>query len=360
MEQPSELESRREHLRTALKRARGGAFLTSALPNVRYLSGFTGSNGALLVTSDREILFTDPRYQTQASRESDCEVKIATGPLSKLIAVWIKRLRLKGVGFEPNRISFEQYQELREELSGVTLKPFSGVVEALRMIKSEAEIATIRASVRLNSAALEQALRYFKSAMSELDLAAEIDYRMRLLGADGTAFETIVVSGERSALPHAHPTDHPIQGDQLLLIDMGARVAGYASDMTRTHAVGKLDAKIRRMYRAVLESQLVAINAVKPGVSCASVDRAARKVLRGYGMNKSFIHSTGHGLGLEIHERPRVGRKEPTKLEIGMVITIEPGVYQEGVGGVRIEDTVVVTARGNDVLTPTRKELVVL
>jgi Xaa-Pro aminopeptidase len=237
----------------------------------------------------------------------------------------------------------------------------------LRTLKSDDEIATIRASVQLNSAALEHALKHLKPNMTELDLAAEIEYRMRRLGADGTAFDTIVASGPRSALPHAKPTDGAILRDELLLIDMGANVAGYASDMTRTLAVGKLDPKKRRMYRAVLESQLAALNAVGAGVSCASVDRAARAVLRTFtprhsaeSLDKLFIHSTGHGLGLEIHERPRVGRKESTKLETGMVITIEPGVYLEGVGGVRIEDTVVVTANGCEILTPTRKELVVL
>jgi Xaa-Pro aminopeptidase len=214
--------------------------------------------------------------------------------------------------------------------------------------------------VQLNSAALEQALRHFESSMTEVDLAAEIEYRMRRLGADGTAFDTIVASGTRSALPHARPTGHPINSDQLLLVDMGASVAGYASDMTRTYAVGKLDAKIRRMYRAVMESQLAAIDAIKPGVSCTRVDGAAREVLRGYGLDKLFIHSTGHGLGLEIHERPRVGRKEKTKLEAGMVITVEPGAYVEGLGGIRIEDTVVVTKEGSEVLTPTGKELVAL
>jgi Xaa-Pro aminopeptidase len=228
------------------------------------------------------------------------------------------------------------------------------------MVKSEAEIGAIRTSVQLNSAALEQALRQFKPNMSELDLAAEIDYRMRLLGADGTAFDTIVASGPRTALPHAHPEAHSIAGNQLLLVDMGARVAGYCSDMTRTHAVGKLTPKIRQMYRAVLESQLAAIEAVKPGATTAAVDRAARRVLRGYGLDKLFIHSTGHGLGLEIHEAPRVGRKDGTKLEPGMAITIEPGVYQEGIGGIRIEDTVVVTGSGCEILTPTGKELVVL
>jgi Xaa-Pro aminopeptidase len=353
-------EERREHLRRVFKPARADAFLTLALPNVRYLSGFTGSNGAVLVTGERALLCTDPRYRTQASFESDCEVKIGKGPLVKEVALHVKRLRLKSLAFERNRISFEEHAQLKEALPGVRLKPLTGQVETLRMLKSDDEIGTIRAAVQLNSAALEQALAGFRPEMTEVDLAAEIEYSMRCLGADRASFDTIIASGERSALPHAHPTDHPINQNELLLIDMGANVAGYASDMTRTFAVGKLDAKVRRMYRAVLESQLAAIDAVKPGASCGSVDRAARAVLRSYGMERSFVHSTGHGLGLEIHERPRLGRKEMTKLEAGMAITIEPGVYQEGIGGVRIEDTVVVTANGCDILTPTGKELVVL
>lgn len=287
-------------------------------------------------------------------------MKIAKGPLLKEVAIWIKRLRFKSIAFERNRISFEDYEQLRGHAGSVRLKPLAAAVENLRMVKSPDEIATVKASVLLNSAALEQALRRFKPSMSEVDLAAEIEFRMRRLGADSTAFETIVASGQRTALPHARATDNVVRRDELLLIDMGASVAGYASDMTRTFAVGKLDAKRRRMYRAVLESQLAAVDAVKPGISCARIDQTARDVLRGFGLDKLFIHSTGHGLGLEIHERPRVGRKERTKLQTGMVITIEPGVYEEGFGGVRIEDTVVVTSRGCDILTPTRKELVVL
>jgi Xaa-Pro aminopeptidase len=343
-----------------LQEARLNAFLVTALPNIRYLSGFTGSNGALLITSERALLFTDPRYQIQASQESDCEVKNVRGAITAEVQKWLKRLRMNSVGFEQNRISYEDYSELVQGMKGIRLKPLTGIVEVLRMLKSPAETATIKASVQLNSAALEQALRRFKGSMTEVDLAAEIEYCMRRLGADGTAFETIVASGARSALPHAHPTAFPIYRDQLLLVDMGAAVAGYASDMTRTYAVGKLDAKTRRMYRAVLESQLAAIDAIKPGISCAAVDRTARETLRRYGFDKLFIHSTGHGLGLEIHERPRVGRKEQTKLEAGMVITIEPGVYLEGLGGVRIEDTVAVTAGGSEILTPSGKELVVL
>ncbi len=339
---------------------RAEAFLTTALPNVRYLTGFTGSNGALLVTPSRAILFTDPRYRTQSAQEADCQIHIAKGPLIKHVASRLTRPKTKHLAFERNRVSFEDYQQLAELLTAVTLKPVGGLVETLRMVKSADEIATIRASVKLNSAALEQALSRFKPGISELDLAAEIDYCMRLLGADGTAFDTIVASGLRTALPHAQPTGHPIQTGELLLIDMGAMVAGYCSDMTRCYVVGKANAKIRRIYKAVLDSQLAALALLKPGMTCAKLDQAVRNVLRGYELDKLFVHSTGHGLGLEIHERPRIGRKEKVKFEPGMTVTIEPGVYEEGTGGVRIEDTVVVTDRGCEVLTPTKKELVVL
>lgn len=357
---PIELDFRRKSLVPGFRATRAHAFVTTSLPNVRYLSGFTGSNAALLVTADRAILFTDPRYQSQAPQESDCEIKIVKGPLLIELSKWLKRLAVKSLAFEQNRISFEDYQQIKEQAKGTSLRAVSGLVETLRMVKSAAELATIRASVLLNSAALEMALRSFTSAMTEVDLAAEINYRMRQLGADGTSFETIVASGTRTALPHAHPTDRPISTNELLLIDMGASLSGYASDMTRTYAVGKIDARSRQMYRAVLESQLAALNSIKPGITSAAVDRAARKVLKSYGMDKIFIHSTGHGLGLEIHERPRIGRKDSTRLEAGMAITIEPGVYQEGIGGVRIEDTVAVTTTGFEVLTPTGKELVVL
>ena len=355
-----EFAARRENLLVGLQESRAQAFLSTSLPNVRYLSGFTGSNAALLITAERALLFTDPRYQAQAPNQSDCDVKIAKGPLTKEVTKWIKRLKLKRVAFEQNRISFDEHRQLAEAAAPARLHPISDAVEHLRRVKSSAEVAMIRASVQVNSAALYEALQRFKPTMTEIDLAAEIEYRMRRLGAEGTAFETIVASAARSALPHARPTNNPIASDQLLLVDMGARVAGYCSDMTRTHVIGKLNPKMRRMYRAVLESQLAAVNEVRPGVTCAAVDRAARDVLRGFGFDKLFIHSTGHGLGLEIHEAPRVGRKERTKLEPGMVITIEPGVYLENLGGIRIEDTVAVTSSGCEVLTPTDKELAIL
>ena len=357
---PSELPCRRNHLIAQLKEFKVDALLVTALPNVRYLAGFTGSNAALLLTPDRALLFTDPRYQTQAPLESDCDLKIAKGPLLSEAVKMLKRLKIHRLGFERNRASFETFDYLKREAAGVKLTPLTGAVERLRMVKSPAEIGTIKTSVELNSAALEQALRQFRREMPEVDLAAEIEYRMRQLGADGPSFETIVASGARTALPHARPTTAAIAGDQLLLIDMGALVSGYASDMTRTLAVGRLTPRAKRIYNAVLESQLEAIESVKPGIPASTVDRAARGVLRRHGLEKMFIHSTGHGLGLEIHEAPRIGRKEAMRLEAGMAITIEPGVYVEGFGGVRIEDTVVVTETGCRVLTPTKKDLLVL
>lgn len=355
-----ELQRRRGALRGALKPLRATSILVTALPNVRYLSGFTGSNGAVLITPDRELLFTDPRYQVQAPLQSDCDVKIAKGPLMPAVAGWIKRLKINRLAFEQTRISFLEYALLKEQLPGVKLQPAPAVVEQLRQVKSSEEIAAIRDSVQVNSAALEAALKTLKPSSTEAGLAAEIDYRMRRAGAESTAFETIVAAGERTALPHAQPTGERITGGQLLLVDMGARVAGYCSDMTRTFSVGKIDTASRRMYEAVLQAQLAALQSVKAGVKCSRVDRAARDVLRKYGLERAFVHSTGHGLGLEIHEGPRIGRKEDTVLQAGMVITIEPGVYIEGSGGVRIEDTVAVTPNGCEILTPTTKELRVL
>lgn len=352
---------RRERLSPRLQEEKLDAFLTTSLPNVRYLAGFTGSNAALVVLRDDERLFTDPRYAIQAPTESDCDIKVTRGPLLKEVGKWIKRRNVKRLGFERNRLSFTEYEQLKEAAEGVRLVPLAEEVETLRMVKDADEIEAIRHSVELNSQALEKSLERCKPGRTtEAELAAEIEYRMRRFGAEKPSFETIVASGPRSALPHAHPTAERIPANALLLIDVGASVAGYASDMTRTFATGKLDGKRRQMYKAVLQSQLAAIDSVRPGVQSSAVDRAARTVLREYGWDKLFVHSTGHGLGLEIHERPRVGRKDKTKLKAGMIITVEPGIYEEGFGGVRIEDTVLVTAGGCEPLTPTRKELVVL
>jgi len=329
--------------------------------SVRYLTGFTGSNGAVLITPLDSIFFTDPRYAIQSRDEISCKVQVCTVPLLTALSGAVAAGRLRRVGFERAHLSYEGFDVLRGKLPvNAALEPVSGWLEAVRLVKSAEEIELIRRSVETNSKAFELAVRRVKEGVSELDVAAEIDYRMRRGGAEKPSFETIVAFGERSALPHAHPTGAKLRNGQLVLIDMGAFQDGYASDMTRVLFFGQPGARVKRMHRAVLEAQLAAIDAVRPGAATAQVDGAARKVLKAYGLDRTFVHSTGHGLGLEIHELPRIGRKDKTRLAEGMAITIEPGAYVEGFGGIRIEDTVVVTGSGCEVLTGTGKELRVM
>jgi Xaa-Pro aminopeptidase len=334
------------------------ALLVSNGPNLRYLSGFTGDNASLLLTPDNAILFTDPRFDLQARQEVTCQVRIAKGPLVTDVLAAISRLRAHRIGYEPARMTCETFESLKSRLPmKASFEPAAGWIEELRMVKSPGEIALIRRSVLTNSSAFEKAMTHVRVGMRESDLAAELEYRMRRAGAEKPSFETIVAGGARSALPHAQPTAARLKAGELVVVDMGTFQDGYASDMTRMLYVGTPGARVKRTYRAVLEAQLAAINAVRPGVPTVKVDAAARQVLKGYGLDQAFIHSTGHGLGLEIHEPPRVGKRDKHRLKAGMAITIEPGVYLEGWGGIRIEDTIVVTETGCEILTPTEKEL---
>ena len=358
MPSSNQFSQRRSVIQRRMATAKLDALLISFGANVRYLTGFTGSNGMVLVRSDRAVFFTDPRYQIQAAREVDCRVQVCGGPLLPHAVSMIQRAKCRRVGFEKSRMSFEGYQYLKEHMPmRASLEPLALWVEEQRMVKSSQEIALIRSSVELNSLAFEQGVARIREGMRESDLAAELDYRMRRGGAEGPAFETIVASGTRTALPHARPTSKVLGPNGLVLVDMGALLAGYASDMTRMLFLGRPPARVRKAYGAVLEAQLAAIDAVRPGATAAAVDGAARRVLAAYGLASAFVHSTGHGLGLEIHEPPRLGKKDKTVLREGMAITIEPGVYAEGFGGIRIEDTVVVTKNGCEVLTPTSKAL---
>ena len=357
----SPFEARRQVISAVLDGQKLDALLVPFGANLRYLSGFTGSNAMLLVLPDEALLFTDPRYQIQAAQETSCGVRIATRPLPREVAAAINRRRLRHIGYDPAHTTCDTFESLESQLSvRTTLHPAAGRVEQLRRIKSPEEIAAIARAVDTNSQAFAQAVGKVRAGMRELDLAAELEYRMRRLGAEKPAFETIVAAGARSALPHASPTAAKLEPGNLVVVDMGAQQGGYASDMTRMLFLGSPGAKVKRLYRAVLEAQLAALDAVRAGVTTSDVDRAARRVLRGYSLDRAFTHSTGHGLGLEIHELPRVGKRDHTPLEPGMAITIEPGAYIEGFGGVRIEDTIVVTEHGCDILTPTGKELRVI
>ena len=333
----------------------------SSPANVRYLADYAGTNGLMLLTGSEAHFYTDPRYAIEVSEMKGVRVHVAKGPLIGAVARLIKSRKLRKIGFEPAWLRYEDYAKLKDALpAGCRLQPAGKLVEEQRMVKSPAEIEKVRHSVRANSEAYLRTLRRVKMGAREWDIAAELEYQMRILGAEKPAFETIVAAGARSALPHARATAHRLGENELLLIDMGAMLDGYASDMTRVVSTGEPSKPVREMYRAVLEAQKAALDAVRPGATAEEVDSVARGVLNGHKLDKEFVHSTGHGLGLEIHEMPRIGKKVKTRLRAGMTITIEPGVYVKGVGGIRIEDTVLVTEKGCEVLTPTPKEFVQL
>jgi Xaa-Pro aminopeptidase len=355
----TEIDQRRRSLSERLSELNVDALLVSSPANLRYLTEYAGSNGLLLLTPGDAHFFTDPRYAIVAAQEITCKVHIEKRSLILGVAAIIARKHLKKIGFETAWTHYEDYIKLKDALPlGSELQPIGRVIEEQRMIKSPSEIAAIRASVLTNSKAYAKTIRRVKAGMKEQDIAAELDYQMRNLGAEKAAFETIVAAGVRSALPHAHPTASRLGENELLLIDMGASQDGYASDMTRVVHTGAPPKRIAKLYQAVLEAQLAAIQSIKPGMTTGEVDAAARNVLKRHELDHVFVHSTGHGLGLEIHEPPRIARKDKTKLQAGMAITIEPGAYIDGLGGIRIEDTVLVTEQGFEVLTPTPKELI--
>ena len=357
----TEFEQRRRRAAEQLSRHKVEALLVSSPANIRYLTGYAGSNGLLLLTRSDEHFFTDPRYGSEASAKISCNVHVCKGELIAAAGGVANRKKFRKIGFEPAWLPMDRYAELEKALPpAARLEPTPGLVEDLRAIKSPEEIAKIRRSVRVNSEAFARTMNRVRPGVREHEIAAELDFQMRILGAEKTAFDTIVAAGPRSALPHAHPTTHTIGDKELVLIDMGAIVDGYASDMTRVAHIGTPPKRIRELYKAVSEAQLAAIDAVRAGVSVSKVDATARQVLKSYNLEKEFVHSTGHGLGLEIHEAPKIGRKQKTKLQAGMAITIEPGVYVNGFAGIRIEDTVLVTESGCQVITPTPKRLFIL
>jgi Xaa-Pro aminopeptidase len=357
----TEIDQRRRVLSARLAELKIDGLLVSSSANVRYLTGYAGSNGILLVTKAESHFFTDPRYALEAAREITCRVHVEKKPLLIAALAVIKRKRLKKIGFESSWLRYEDYIKFKEGLPlGSGLHPIGRVIEDQRMVKSPSELDLIRRSVATNSEAYSKTIRRVHAGAREMDIAAELEYQMRALGAEKAAFDTIVACGARTALPHAHPTSHRLGENELLLIDMGASQEGYASDMTRVAHTGTPPKRILRLYKAVLEAQLAAVRAIKAGVTTGEVDGAARNVLKRYELDRAFVHSTGHGLGLEIHEPPRIARKDKTKLQAGMAITIEPGAYIDGLGGIRIEDTVLVTEHGCEVLTPTPKDFIEL
>ena len=355
-------QARQKKLREHLATTRFDALLLSHLPNIRYLCGFTGSAGLLLVEEAGNVFFTDVRYDTQAHDEvKGAKVVIARKAVLPALGEFLgrRRKRARGwtIGLEAEHFTIAEKKRLTEvRPAGVRLKDAPPVVERARMVKDGDELQRIRAAVALGAKLFDRALAVVRPGVKETEVAAEMELAARRGGAEEMSFPTIIASGARSALPHGRASDQPIAKGGFVVCDFGVILSGYCSDQTRTVWVGPVPQDARRAYEAVREAQQAAIAAVRPGIPVGEVDAAARKVLRKAGLGRYFTHSTGHGVGLEIHEAPRVADGQPEILQPGMVITIEPGVYFPGKWGVRIEDMVAVTAGGCEVLTPTSKD----
>lgn len=340
----------------AAKAAGAQALLVTHGPDVRYLSGFTGSNGAVALFGGQVALFTDGRYTVQAKSEArGIRVVVDKRPAAVLAVEWLLQRKVKQCAFDASQTTVAALEIMRKAVPTISRRKFflatQGLVAKLREVKEAGEIARIRRAAALGSALFEDVLEYVVAGVSEVEIAAQLEFVARREGADGMSFETIITSGPRTALPHGRASAAKLPRRGFVTMDFGVLLNGYCSDMTRTVHVGKGSEQELDVYHSVLEAQQAAVAAVAAGAECGDVDAAARSVLRKNKLAKWFSHSTGHGVGLEIHEGPRIAAKQKQKLEAGMVITIEPGVYLPGKFGVRIEDMVLVTAKGCEVLT---------
>ncbi|HOQ02317.1 MAG TPA: Xaa-Pro peptidase family protein [Bacillota bacterium] len=349
-----------EKLRTKLVEDSVDGLLISKPENWRYVSGFTGDSGVLLITAEHSFLFTDSRYTEQARSEAPDFTVVKTVIEEDVVKNTVNELGLKRIGFEKDYVTYAMWERLRDRFEKQELVGISGWVEELRMIKTSEEVEYISRAQKIAENAFERLLPLIKVGTSEIDLALELEFTMRKMGSEGVAFPFIVVSGPRSSLPHGQPSTRKLEPGDFVTFDFGARFQGYCSDMTRTIVIGPLDEKHKEIYEVVLAAQLTALDVIGPGVLGKEVDLAGRKVIEEAGYGEYFGHGIGHGVGLNVHERPSVGRTSEDILEPGMVITVEPGIYIEGFGGVRIEDMVVVTEEGMRNLTASRKELIVV
>jgi Xaa-Pro aminopeptidase len=376
---PLEVDGRLDRLRARLGSAGPegrpvDALLVTTPANVRWLTGFSGSAGLLLVAGDRAWLTTDGRYRTQAAEQLasvgvETQVEVVIGDVRTQRQALVDGAGTTGarrVGLEADRVTWAAKEDWARAFEAVELEPTRGVVEALRVVKDAGEVARMQRAATIADAALAELLPRLAeaaadgSALTESEFAADLDHAMRRRGAEESAFETIVASGENSAKPHARPGPRRIRRGDAVVIDFGATFDGYRSDMTRTFFVGEPpDDELAKVWTVVSQSQQAGVDQVGPGVAASAVDLACRQLIAEAGWGERFEHGTGHGVGLDIHEAPAVGPGSTAILEAGTVVTVEPGVYLPGRGGVRIEDTLVVTDRGSRSLTMFPKEVAV-
>ena len=334
------------------------AILITQPENRRYLSGFTGSDGVLLISQDQAILATDFRYYEQVEKQApDFRLAKITGKFKTLLPELVHEVGVKRVGFESVHLTVDQHKEWEEVAEGFELVPTKELVEGIRAVKEENELSKIRKSIALSDEALAHIVGVIEPGMTEKEVAWELEAFMRTHGAEKMAFDLIVGSGSNGAMPHATVSERVIQAGEPIVIDMGAMIDGYNSDLTRTICAGPPNDKFKEIYDIVLEAQLAAEQGIRPGMTGKQADGIARQVIEEAGHGEHYGHGLGHGVGLAVHEKPGVGRLSEDVLEPGMVFTVEPGIYVPGWGGVRIEDIVVMREDGVEVLTQASKEL---
>lgn len=352
--------ARVDRLRALMKKNKLASFLITSPYNLRYLTNFTGTTGLAVITLEKAFFVTDFRYTEQAAAQAQgFEIVQNLGSIFDEVASIVENEQLATMAFEETMVSFAEYSIL-EELVACELVPIAGMIEQLREVKDEEEIALIEKACSIADAGYKHILTVIKPGMTEIEIANQLDFYMRAQGASGISFETIVASGLRSAMPHGVASEKVIEKGDFVTLDFGCYYQGYVSDMTRTFAVGEPAPRLKEIYQIVLDAQLAVLAEAKPGLTGIQLDAVAREYIASHGYGEAFGHSTGHGIGLEIHEGPNVSFRADKQFVPGNVITDEPGIYLPGIGGVRIEDDLLITAEGNRVLTHSTKELIIL
>lgn len=357
------MKSRIQKIQKALSSADLDCYLVTHLPHIRYLCGFSGSNALLLVRAKRADFFTDSRYAEQIRTEVkgvSRHVPAGGNLIAKLAELPLFAKGHPRMGFQPRHLNVDQHTVLTQKLGGALLVPHDHLVDSLTWVKNPQETDYIRKAAEIVDRAFELILPTMRPGVRESDVAAELEYQMLMLGSEGAAFETICASGFRSALPHGKASRKKIKSGDFVTLDFGALIHGYCSDITRTVVVGQASARQKKIYEIVKRAQRAAVQKIRPGASTRAVDAAARNIISKAGYGKQFGHGTGHGLGLEVHQGPSLSPRNDSRLVAGMIVTVEPGIYIPGFGGVRIEDDVRVTRSGHEVLTQAPKRLIEL
>jgi len=352
---------RLQNIRNKMKFINAEAILITKHENYMYLSGFTGTSAVLFITNGRAVLLTDFRYVEQAAVQApEFEVIQYTGSFMSELNNLIEKEEIKKLSFEDCHITFAEHGEYLEKLKVSEFKPLGRVVEELRRVKDKSEITLIKKAVQIADDVFTHILSFIKPGVAEIELAAEMEYFMKRQGAVGPSFDTIVASGKRASMPHGVASEKKLETGDVITMDYGALYNGYCSDITRTVFLGKPDSELERIYKIVLDAQLKGLATVKQELTGKEVDSIVRSRIADAGFGDNFGHGLGHGVGLEIHEEPTLSMRGNTVLKDGMVVTVEPGIYVSGLGGVRIEDMVVVNGESPDILTTASKEMIVI